>query len=50
MIQFWLMHFMHDSLSDGRRYRLLNAIDDYNRQGPGMEIDFPCRINASYAH
>ena len=37
---FWSMHFMHDSLSDGRRYRLLNVIDDYNRQGPGMEIDF----------
>lgn len=38
--QFWSMDFMHDSLPDGRSYRLLNVIDDYNREGLGIEIDF----------
>jgi putative transposase len=26
-------------LSDGRSYRLFNVIDDYNREGLGIEID-----------
>lgn len=30
---------MHDQLSDGRRYRLLNVIDDFNREGLGIEVD-----------
>ena len=34
------MDFMHDQLEDGRRFRLLNVIDDYNREGLGMEVDF----------
>ena len=36
----WSMDFMHDQLNDGRRYRLLNVIDDYNREGLGIEVDF----------
>ena len=36
----WSMDFMHDQLEDGRRFRLLNVIDDYNREGLGMEVDF----------
>ncbi len=31
---------MHDQLSDGRSYRLFNVIDDYNREGLGIEVDF----------
>ena len=40
MNQVWSMDFMHDRLQDGRAFRLFNVIDDYNREGLGMEIDF----------
>lgn len=33
------MDFMCDSLVDGRRFRLLNIIDDYNRESLAVEID-----------
>jgi len=35
----WSMDFMHDGLSDGRSYRLLNILDDFNHEGLGMEVD-----------
>lgn len=35
----WSMDFMHDGLNNGKWYRLLNVIDDFNRQGLGMEVD-----------
>jgi len=41
----WSMDFMSDSLSDGRTFRVLNVIDDYNREcllGLGS-ISFPAR-------
>ena len=38
--QVWSMDFMHDQLEDGRTFRLLNVIDDYNREAIGMEADF----------
>lgn len=28
----WSLDYMHDSLWDGRTFRMLNVIDDYNRQ------------------
>ena len=31
---------MHDALSDGRSSRLFNVLDDFNRQGIGIEVDF----------
>ena len=36
----WLMDFMHDQLADGRTFRLFNVIDDFNREGLGIEVDF----------
>lgn len=35
----WSMDFMHDQLSDGRRYRLFNVIDDFNREALAMDVD-----------
>jgi putative transposase len=36
----WSMDFMHDQLSDGRSVRLFNVIDDFNREGLGIDVDF----------
>ncbi len=38
--QVWSVDFMHDQLSDGRKYRLFNVIDDYKREGLAAEPDF----------
>jgi len=31
---------MADQLSDGRSIRTLNVLDDFNREGLGIEVDF----------
>ena len=38
--EMWSMDFMHDQLRDGRSIRLLNVIDDFNREGLEITIDF----------
>ncbi len=40
MNQVWSMDFMHDQLSNGRSYRLFNVIDDFNREGLCIDVDF----------
>jgi putative transposase len=35
----WSVDYMTDSLWDGRRFRLLNVLDDYNREVLAMEVD-----------
>ena len=37
--QVWSMDFMSDSLADGRTLRTFNVLDDYNREGLGIEVD-----------
>lgn len=34
------MDFMHDQLEYGHSIRLLNVIDDFNREALGIEVDF----------
>lgn len=36
----WSMDFMADRLLDGRAFRLLNILDDFNREGLAIEVDF----------
>ena len=36
----WSMDFMADRLADGWQFRLLNVLDDFNREGLGIEVDF----------
>jgi putative transposase len=35
----WSMDFMADRLGDGRAFRLLNVLDDFNCGGLGIEVD-----------
>lgn len=34
------MDFIADSLAEGRQFRLLNVLGDFNREGLGIEVDF----------
>lgn len=38
--QVWSLDFMHDQLSDSRKFRLLNVIDDYRREGLVIEAGY----------
>ena len=36
----WSMDFMADQLADGQAFRTLNVLDDFNREGAAIEVDF----------
>lgn len=36
----WSMDFVSDQLSNGRRFRILNVLDDYSREMVGQLVDF----------
>lgn len=44
--QEWAMDFMSDALINGRRFRTLNIIDQYNRKCVGIKagMNFPARV------
>ena len=51
----WSMDFMADQLVDGRSFRTLNVLDDFNREGLAIEVDFSlpaarCPLNALSGH
>lgn len=38
--QCWSLDFVSDALTDGRRFRTLNVVEDWNREVLGIEVDF----------
>jgi len=36
----WSLDFTSDALTDGRKFRTLNVLDDFNREALGIEIDY----------
>ncbi len=45
----WSMDSLHDQLADDRSFRLLNVIDDFNREGLGSKSTFryPPRVSCA---
>ena len=42
--QRWSLDFMSDQLANGRRFRVLNIVDDYTRECKGQIVDFRSRV------
>jgi len=42
----WSMDFMADQLTNGRSFRTFNVLDDFNREGLGIEVTYPFHQNA----
>lgn len=38
--QVWSMDFMSDQLWSGKSFRTLNVLDDFNREGLAIDVDF----------
>lgn len=38
--QYWAMDFVHDALSNGRKFRVLTVIDKWHRQWVALQADF----------
>lgn len=38
--QRWSLDFVSDQLAPGRRFRVLNIVDDFSRECPGQIVDF----------
>lgn len=36
----WSMDFVHDTLADGRPFRILTVVDNWSRQSPVLEVGF----------
>ena len=43
--QTWSIDFMSDALTDGRKFRLLNVLDDFNRESLAVEVDTSLNVN-----
>ena len=39
MNECWSMDFVHDELSNGRRFRCLTIVDNFSRECPAIEVD-----------
>jgi putative transposase len=39
LAQYWAMDFVHDQLSNGRKFRVLTVIDKWNRQCVALQVD-----------
>lgn len=42
--QVWPMDFIHDQLADSRSFRTFNVIDDFNREGLCIDVDFYIQV------
>lgn len=49
MNQVWSMDFMSDALHNGHKFRTFNVIDDYNREGFCIDVDFSMPSQRCYS-